>query len=75
MNPIDKSCSCYTCLNFSRSYLRHLDSCKEILGLRLNTIHNLHYYQKLMEELRSSIKFNKLEDFEREFYNSMNQEI
>tara|TARA_B100000575_G_scaffold293655_1_gene305781 strand:- start:1578 stop:2684 length:1107 start_codon:yes stop_codon:yes gene_type:complete len=75
MKPIDESCSCYTCLNFSRSYLRHLDSCKEILGLRLNTIHNLHYYQELMEELRSSIKFNKLDDFVRGFYNSQNQDI
>lgn len=75
MKPIDEDCSCYTCLNFSRSYLRHLDSCKEILGLRLNTIHNLYYYHKLMKELRNSIDLNKLEDFVREFYNSQNQEI
>ena len=75
MRPIDDDCLCYTCRNFTRSYLRHLDSCKEILGLRLNTIHNLYYYQKLMEELRSSIRLNKLEDFVREFYNSQNQEI
>ena len=59
-----------TCRNFTRSYLKHLDSCKEILGLRLNTIHNLYYYQKLMDELRNSIKLNKLEDFVRAFYNS-----
>ena len=51
-----------------------MDSCKEILGLRLNTIHNLYYYQKLMDELRNSIKLNKLEDFVRAFYNSQNQE-
>ena len=75
MEPIQEDCLCYTCRNYTRSYLRHLDSCKEILGLRLNTIHNLYYYQKLMEELRSSIKSNKLEDFVREFYNSQNQEI
>ena len=75
LRPIDENCSCYTCQNFSRSYLRHLDSCKEILGLRLNTIHNLYYYQKLMKDLRHSIKLNKLEDFVREFYNSQNQEI
>ena len=75
MAPIQEDCLCYTCRNYTRSYLRHLDSCKEILGLRLNTIHNLYYYQKLMEELRSSIKSNKLEDFVREFYNSQNQEI
>jgi len=73
--PIDDDCSCYTCRNFSRSYLRHLDACKEILGLRLNTIHNLYYYQTLMEELRNSINLNKVEDFVREFYNSQNQEI
>ena len=75
LRPIDENCSCYTCQNFSRSYLRHLDSCKEILGLRLNTIHNLYYYQKLMKDLQHSIKLNKLEDFVREFYNSQNQEI
>ena len=74
MRPIDEDCLCYTCRNFTRSYLKHLDSCKEILGLRLNTIHNLYYYQKLMDELRNSIKLNKLEDFVRAFYNSQNQE-
>ncbi|MGF1644492.1 MAG: tRNA guanosine(34) transglycosylase Tgt [Thiotrichales bacterium] len=53
--PIDPECSCYTCRNYSRAYLRHLDKCHEILGARLNTIHNLHYYQTLMRELRTAI--------------------
>ena len=75
MSPIDEDCSCYTCLNYSRSYLRHLDTCKEILGLRLNTIHNLYYYHELMKDLRDSISLDRLEDFVREFYNSQNQEI
>ena len=55
MAPIQEDCLCFTCRNYTRSYLRHLDSCKEILGLRLNTIHNLYYYQILMDELRNSI--------------------
>ena len=53
--PLDESCDCYCCRNFSRAYLHHLHRCKEILGARLNTIHNLHYYQTLMRELRAAI--------------------
>ena len=68
MRPIDEDCQCYTCRNFTRSYLKHLDNCKEILGLRLNTIHNLHYYHKLMLDIRESIKVNKFDDFVKEFY-------
>ena len=75
MRPIDEDCQCYTCRNFTRSYLKHLDNCKEILGLRLNTIHNLYYYHELMKDLRDSISLDRLEDFVREFYNSQNQEI
>ncbi|HCB14060.1 MAG TPA: tRNA guanosine(34) transglycosylase Tgt, partial [Gammaproteobacteria bacterium] len=45
--PLDENCGCYTCRHYSRAYLRHLDQCHEILGARLNTIHNLHYYQDL----------------------------
>jgi queuine tRNA-ribosyltransferase len=55
LGPIDPTCSCYTCRNFSRSYLKHLDRCKEILGARLNTIHNLHVYLSLMRALRAAI--------------------
>jgi queuine tRNA-ribosyltransferase len=54
--PLDEHCGCYTCRNFTRAYLYHLDKTKEILGARLNTLHNLHYYQELMQELRTSIQ-------------------
>jgi queuine tRNA-ribosyltransferase len=54
--PLDPACACYTCRNYSRSYLRHLDRCNEILGSRLNTIHNLHYYLELMRQLRKEIE-------------------
>jgi len=66
--PVDEACDCYTCQNFSRSYLNHLDKCKEILGAQLNTIHNLHYYQVLMAGLREAIEQGKLSDFVDEFY-------
>lgn len=66
--PLDETCDCYTCQNFSRSYLHHLDKCKEILGAQLNTIHNLHYYQVLMAGLREAIEQGKLDDFVDEFY-------
>lgn len=58
--PLDEDCSCYTCQNFSRAYLHHLDKCKEMLGARLNTIHNVHYYLSLMKKLREAIKNNNL---------------
>lgn len=66
--PIDESCGCYTCRNYSRAYLRHLDKCREILGARLNTIHNLYYYQQLMRDLRDAISRNALDEFVSEFY-------
>ena len=56
LSPIDPQCSCYTCAHYSRSYLRHLDRCKEILGSRLNTLHNLHFYQQLMRSIRKSLE-------------------
>ena len=67
-SPLDEKCDCYTCKNYSRSYLHHLDKCNEILGARLNTIHNLRYYQKVMEGLRNAISDQKLEEFVAEFY-------
>ena len=54
--PVDPDCDCYTCRNYSRAYLRHLDKCGEMLGPRLATLHNLHYYQTLMREMRSRIE-------------------
>ncbi|HLR87761.1 MAG TPA: tRNA guanosine(34) transglycosylase Tgt [Wenzhouxiangella sp.] len=59
--PVDPDCSCYTCRNFSRAYLRHLNRCNEILGHRLATIHNLHYYLQLMHTLRQAIEQGRLE--------------
>jgi queuine tRNA-ribosyltransferase len=63
LGPIDATCSCYTCRNFSRSYLKHLDRCHEILGARLNTIHNLHVYLALMRSLRAAIAEGRLASF------------
>jgi queuine tRNA-ribosyltransferase len=66
--PIDEACTCYTCRHYSRAYLRHLDRCGEILGARLNTIHNLHYYQDLMRDLRQAIGAGTLERFVSDFF-------
>lgn len=66
--PPDPNCSCYTCRHYSRAYLRHLDKCGEILGSRLNTIHNLHYYQDLMRDIRTAIEAGRFDDFAEEFY-------
>ncbi len=64
---LDADCSCYTCQNFTRSYLHHLHRTGEILGARLNTIHNLHYYQQLMASMRSAIENNRFEAFKTDF--------
>ena len=66
--PLDPACDCYTCRNYSRAYLRHLDKVGEILGARLNTIHNLHYYQHLMRGLREAIAQGVLAAFIADFY-------
>jgi queuine tRNA-ribosyltransferase len=58
--PLDPACACYTCRHFSRAYLHHLQKANEILGARLNTLHNLHYYQDLMRELRGAIEQDRL---------------
>ncbi|HTP61985.1 MAG TPA: tRNA guanosine(34) transglycosylase Tgt [Burkholderiales bacterium] len=60
--PLDEACACYACRNFSRAYLHHLQKANEILGARLNTIHNLHYYLGLMKELREAIAAGRLAD-------------
>jgi queuine tRNA-ribosyltransferase len=65
--PLDPECDCYTCRNYSRAYLRHLDRCNEILGLRLNTIHNLHYYLGLMRSIREAIASDGLRAFAEHF--------
>ncbi|RMJ02010.1 Queuine tRNA-ribosyltransferase [Marinobacter litoralis] len=66
--PLDERCDCYTCENFSKSYLHHLDKCGEMLGSQLNTIHNLRFYQNLMSGLRGAIEAGTLSDFVSEFY-------
>ncbi|BBP01456.1 tRNA guanosine(34) transglycosylase Tgt [Sulfuriferula nivalis] len=68
IRPVDETCSCYCCQNFSRAYLNHLIRCGEILGARLATIHNLHYYQQLMAGLRTAIENQQLDDFVAKFH-------
>jgi len=68
IGPVDPKCACYTCQNYSRAYLHHLDKSNEILGARLNTIHNLHYYQDLMRGLREAIASQRLNEFVADFY-------
>ena len=65
--PLDEQCGCYTCRNFSRAYLHHLHRVGEILGARLNTIHNLYYYLELMREMRTAIEEHRFEAFRRQF--------
>jgi len=60
--PVDAQCDCYTCSNFTRAYLHHLQRVNEMLGAQLNTLHNLHYYQRLMATLRSAIRAGKLRE-------------
>ena len=70
--PLDQNCDCYTCKYYTRAYLHHLDRCREILGARLNTIHNLHFYQKLMTNLRQALEQGKLSQFVSDFYQLYN---
>ena len=67
-STLDPTCDCYTCQNFSRGYLHHLDKCGEMLGSMLNTIHNLRYYQRLMSGLRGAIQTGTLSAFVDDFY-------
>ncbi len=66
--PLQDDCTCYTCQNFSRAYLHHLDKCGEILGSQLNTIHNLHFYQQLMSDMRDALAEGDFEAFVAGFY-------
>ncbi len=66
--PIDEECSCYTCRNFSRAYLRHLFMAKEILSSILNTIHNIHYYLEVIRGIRKALDKGRFREFKREFY-------
>jgi len=71
--PIDENCQCYTCQNYSRSYIRHLDKCGEILGSRLSTIHNLYYYQQLMRDIRDAIENDRFDTFVDAFYDGISE--
>lgn len=73
--PPDPQCQCYTCRNYSRAYLRHLQKNHEILGARLNTWHNLHYYQELMQSLRAAIAAGSLAKFRVKFYRERDREL
>ena len=72
-NPLDDNCSCYTCQNFSRAYIKHLKNCNEILGSRLATIHNLFFYFDLMRQIRESIRKNEFKKFADAFIQSYQQ--
>ncbi len=73
--PLDPECDCYTCKHYSKAYLHHLDRCNEILGARLNTIHNLRYYQRLMQSLRNAIDEGRLKTFVEDFYARRGREV
>jgi len=66
--PVDSSCDCYTCRNYSRAYLRHLYMAKEILAMTLNTVHNIRYFMRLMERIRTAIEDGKYSEFKKDFY-------
>lgn len=74
-DPLDANCDCYTCANFSRGYLHHLDKCGEILGAQLNTIHNLRHYQRLMANLREAIASQSLGSFVEQFYAQLGKPV
>jgi len=67
-SPLDAECSCYTCRNFTRAYLRHLFNAKEILGLVLVTYHNLYFLRGMMEEIRRALKENRFNQAKEEFF-------
>ena len=73
--PLDETCTCYTCQHFSRAYLHHLHRVGEILGSQLNTIHNLHYYQTLMGQMRQAIENQQFNAFQAAFYEHRNRGI
>ena len=66
--PLDPECDCYTCKNYSRAYLHHLDRSNEMLGGRLNTIHNLHFYQRVMKDMRNALEAGTFDQYVADFY-------
>ena len=73
--PLDENCTCYTCRNYSRAYLRHLYMAREIMASQLNTIHNLHYFVHLMADMRRAIGEDRFEIFRKEFYDMREQPL
>lgn len=71
--PLDENCDCYTCQNFTRGYLHHLDKCREMLGAQLNTLHNIHYYQSHMRQIRAAIESGSLDEFSKQFYDEQGE--
>ncbi len=67
-SPVDPTCSCLVCRSYSRAYLRHLFLAKEMLGVRLNTLHNLHYFATLMTGLRDTVRQGRMAEFRDQFY-------
>jgi queuine tRNA-ribosyltransferase len=65
--PLDEKCSCYTCSNFSRAYLRHLFNAQEMLGLTLLSLHNVHFFLNLTKGIREAIKVNQFKEFKNDF--------
>ncbi|MCP4339110.1 MAG: tRNA guanosine(34) transglycosylase Tgt [Desulfobulbaceae bacterium] len=72
--PLDEACTCYTCRNYSRAYLRHLFQAREILSYHLNTIHNLHFYLHLMADIRQAIEKDSFAQFRKDFYSKLDHE-
>jgi queuine tRNA-ribosyltransferase len=73
--PVEEDCHCYTCANYSRAYLRHLFMAREILSYRLNTIHNLAYYSRLMAGIRTAIREGRLTEYRATFYELQEKEL
>jgi queuine tRNA-ribosyltransferase len=73
--PVDENCHCYVCTHYSRAYLRHLFMAKELLAYRLNTIHNLYYYDQLMDDIRRAIREGRWDEYRQSFYASQKQGI
>ncbi len=73
--PLDPDCDCYTCKNYSRAYLHHLDRTNEILGARLNTIHNLRFYQRVMSDMRHALDEGTFDEYVQNFYAARDQQV
>jgi len=72
--PIEEGCDCYTCSHYSRAYLRHLYMANELLVYRLNSIHNIRYYIRFMDNIRDAVKDDRLKEFKEDFYGQREEE-